>query len=487
MRSVSIALFALVMSATSAAANDWSSGVSYVYDGSGNIRQIGTDYHVYDAVGRLVQSDTDGVRRNYSYDAFGNRKTCTQPGSDCQPGVTPMLATNRITGAAYGDGRGNVTAFEGHTYTYDGFNMQTRDVTPAVIREYIYTADDERIAVYTPTNGTWRWTLRDASGKVLRELASQNPANGTLGTASWRWVKDYVYRDGLLLASRQIDPATAAVTTYRYHLDHLGSPRRITDTSNRVVGRHTYYAFGPEASNGRLDEPSPTPLKYTGHERAEDPVSPIDSIDYMHARYYSPKLGRFLSVDPTWESADLGRPQSWNRYAYVMNNPVNMTDPDGKVPILVQLLGELATDFVTDGNPANVGADNPPRSRAEFDQRVRDGRAVRTVGTYEVGTVEELKSRSRGDKIDIHHAPQAKPAGQVIANYDPAKAPGIAVPQGEHQKIPTQKGSYTGTPRDLLAKDVRDLRKHTNAPNSALQKLVKLAKDTFPEALKRIF
>lgn len=93
-------------------------------------------------------------------------------------------------------------------------------------------------------------------------------------------------------------------------------------------------------------------------------------------------LGRFLSVDPTWESADLGRPQSWNRYAYVRNNPVNMTDPDGKIPILVQVLVELATDFVTDGNPANVGADNPPRSQAEFDQRVKEGRAIRASEQY---------------------------------------------------------------------------------------------------------
>jgi RHS repeat-associated protein len=44
------------------------------------------------------------------------------------------------------------------------------------------------------------------------------------------------------------------------------------------------------------------------------------------------RRGRFLSIDPTWDSADRSTPQSWNRYAYVMNNSVNMTDPDGKCP-----------------------------------------------------------------------------------------------------------------------------------------------------------
>ena len=39
----------------------------------------------------------------------------------------------------------------------------------------------------------------------------------------------------------------------------------------------------------------------------------------------------FVSVDPTWESADLKTPQSWNRYAYVRNNPINRIDPDGRI------------------------------------------------------------------------------------------------------------------------------------------------------------
>jgi RHS repeat-associated protein len=53
----------------------------------------------------------------------------------------------------------------------------------------------------------------------------------------------------------------------------------------------------------------------------------------MHARYSNNAWGRFLSVDPTWESADLGKPQTWNRYAYVTNNPIDRIDPDGKSEI----------------------------------------------------------------------------------------------------------------------------------------------------------
>lgn len=50
--------------------------------------------------------------------------------------------------------------------------------------------------------------------------------------------------------------------------------------------------------------------------------------DDMHARYYSPYLARFLSVDPV--GGEVGSSQSWNRYSYVLNNPLNMVDPTGE-------------------------------------------------------------------------------------------------------------------------------------------------------------
>jgi RHS repeat-associated protein len=121
-----------------------------------------------------------------------------------------------------------------------------------------------------------------------------------------------------------------------FHLDHLGTPRLITSDNAQLVSYHDYYPFGDEKSSYWQEGPSAAgfdreePMKFTGHERdfalgmgAEDG----HAVDYMHTRYYSPTVGRFLSVDPVLGKPE--QPQSWNRYAYVMNNPINRTDPTG--------------------------------------------------------------------------------------------------------------------------------------------------------------
>jgi RHS repeat-associated protein len=65
--------------------------------------------------------------------------------------------------------------------------------------------------------------------------------------------------------------------------------------------------------------------RYTGKERDSE-----SGLDYFGARYYGSSMGRFMSPDPGWFFAsDIGDPQSLNQYAYVDNNPLKFTDPDG--------------------------------------------------------------------------------------------------------------------------------------------------------------
>ncbi len=64
--------------------------------------------------------------------------------------------------------------------------------------------------------------------------------------------------------------------------------------------------------------------KFTGKERDSETGN-----DYFGARYYPNNLGRFLTPDPLMASARASNPQTWNRYAYTLNNPLRFIDPDG--------------------------------------------------------------------------------------------------------------------------------------------------------------
>lgn len=63
----------------------------------------------------------------------------------------------------------------------------------------------------------------------------------------------------------------------------------------------------------------------TGKERDAE-----SGNDYFDARYYASSMGRFLSPDPAGVRAiKLANPQTWNWYAYTLNNPLRYTDPTG--------------------------------------------------------------------------------------------------------------------------------------------------------------
>ncbi len=64
--------------------------------------------------------------------------------------------------------------------------------------------------------------------------------------------------------------------------------------------------------------------KFTAKERDNE-----TGLDYFLARYYASTQGRFTSIDPLMASGRVGKPQSWNRYAYVLNNPVRLVDLNG--------------------------------------------------------------------------------------------------------------------------------------------------------------
>jgi RHS repeat-associated protein len=102
---------------------------------------------------------------------------------------------------------------------------------------------------------------------------------------------------------------------FYYHTDHLGSTRLVTDESGTIVTDVTYHPFGESVVTG--DES----FLFTGKEKDST------GLYYYGARYHDPELGRFITSDPF--AGKIAVPQSLNRYAYCLNNPVKFIDPAG--------------------------------------------------------------------------------------------------------------------------------------------------------------
>ena len=129
-------------------------------------------------------------------------------------------------------------------------------------------------------------------------------------------------------------PANGGGTVQWLVSDHLGTPRMVIDQTGSLanVKRHDYLPFGEELLAGTGGR-SPS-LGYTGGDGVRQQFTakerdPETGLDYFSARYYSSLLGRFTGVDPLMASGRASLPQSWNRYSYVLNNPLNLTDPSG--------------------------------------------------------------------------------------------------------------------------------------------------------------
>lgn len=82
-------------------------------------------------------------------------------------------------------------------------------------------------------------------------------------------------------------------------------------------------------------------FKFTGKERDTE-----SGLDYFGARYYASSMGRWVSPDPKAPNLKhLFNPQKWNKYNYVLNNPLSNIDPDGLEEITVQLRAYIMGDW----------------------------------------------------------------------------------------------------------------------------------------------
>ena len=162
------------------------------------------------------------------------------------------------------------------------------------------------------TGDSWFFTLRDSQNRPSTEYRWDS------ATPSTTLLKDHVYLGNLLVADYAWYGQPNGLVFYAN--DHLGTPRFMTEgTVPKWLATFKYRAFGLAL----------TPqIPGQGIEFASMERDLASSDLYDHARYMGGKLSRFKSPDQL--GGNVGDPQSWNRYSYARNNPLNVVDPDGR-------------------------------------------------------------------------------------------------------------------------------------------------------------
>jgi RHS repeat-associated protein len=109
--------------------------------------------------------------------------------------------------------------------------------------------------------------------------------------------------------------------------DWLGGSRLMTSSTQTMLHDTAYAPFGEQFSSLNLGIGNL--YNFTGQQQWTVSGSSA-ALDDFPFRKYHPVQGRWITPDPLGIGAvDITNPQTWNRYAYVGNNPLNAVDPLG--------------------------------------------------------------------------------------------------------------------------------------------------------------
>ena len=148
--------------------------------------------------------------------------------------------------------------------------------------------------------------------------------------------------------------------------DHLGSITATLSDTGTLISQQRYLPFGAVRSIPNSPILS-TDFGYTGQRKPDEGMGGI--MDYK-ARFYSPYINRFLQPDTIIPSAD--NPQSWNRFSYVQNSPLNYTDPTGHM-IVNDGGGCTTCDYTPSTPPTDPPGGGNPDDELEDDLKTGGG------------------------------------------------------------------------------------------------------------------
>ncbi len=325
---------------------------AFLFDGVGNLayRQIKADgidlseTYSFDTANRLkdvVFEDANNSLLNntvtMNYKANGNieskpgvgsylyGESCSIGGVEYQPSSHALTSIEGAKASTYCyDTVGNLLAGGGRTVEWGSFNKPTRIDKGSNNVQLVYGPDRSRIQRIDNANG--KVTRTTYVGKAYEKIEK---SDGTL--------EEKHFIGGFAVVTVKDSQVNDAKTHFLLK-DHLGSTTAIIGLQLKANGdidlqRLAYDPWGKRRSAinwqsiddnviANFTDNVVTNRGFTGHEM-------LDAVGLVHmnGRVYDPEIGRFLSADPFVQSPI--NSQSYNRYSYVMNNPVSYTDPSG--------------------------------------------------------------------------------------------------------------------------------------------------------------
>lgn len=360
------------------AGNNVTATITRTYDGLDRLTQEVTaqgqvDY-VYDIANRRTSMTVAGQTAvTYTYDNANRLTTITQGSNVVTLGYDDA---DRRTSVSYPNGNSvtyvynaaseltsltfkqGATVIGDLTYTYDlaGNRIKTggsfaRTTIPPTLAATTYNANNQQttfgmntltydlngnLATVTDGGGTttYTWNSRNQLAGIANTGFSASFSYDSLGRRTGKTIQgtttNFVY-DGLnpvqeragatvtanLLTGLGIDEfltRTDGAGTRGLLTDALGSTVALGDGTGTIQTQYTYEPFGYASQTGAANTNS---YKYTGRE---DDGS---GLYYYRARYYHPRVQRFISEDP------IGFQGGANFYVYVDNSPYRWIDPSG--------------------------------------------------------------------------------------------------------------------------------------------------------------
>lgn len=286
----------------------------------------------YNSISQLLQSSVinqadekaqTSQATQYHWDAFGNPQSTANNAQATDKAVSNNGSRNA------GNGQNDILVindqlhrFAGNDYRFDECGNQISCLGKGNKQQRVYNGFNQLTQL--SHNGKLTHYEYDALGRRSAKITEQgridfiwdnNQLIGEHHNGKFTW---FIYQPDTFLPVALINNGQV----YYYHLDQLGTPICLTDSTGQQVWRNESDVFGCQLSS-KENEPQPfintleNPLRFQGQYFDEE-----SNLHYNRFRYYDPKQQRFINQDP------IGLVGGINQYQYAPN-PVNWIDPLG--------------------------------------------------------------------------------------------------------------------------------------------------------------